>query len=73
MSLPAVTPADRVLGDQDEVVVHHGVALYAEALCEELFLRCLAGRTRHRRRRAAGVERLARALCDHLHIDSVLA
>ena len=59
--------------DQDEVVVHHRVTLDAEAFRQEFLLR----RFRVDEHdvgvaAAAGIERLAGALRDHLHIDSGL-
>ena len=59
--------------DQDEVVVHHRVALYAEAFGEEFFLGGLGvdeydiGVTA-----ATGIECLPGSLRDNLHIDTGL-
>ena len=59
--------------DQHEVVVHHVEALHAEALGEE-FLLLRLGVDEHHVGVAAprGVERLAGALRDHLHVDAGL-
>ena len=57
--------------DQDEVVVHHRIALHAEALGEEGFLGG-PGMDEHDVGIAAPrrVERLAGALGHHLHLDA---
>ena len=59
--------------DQDEVVVHHRVALYAEAFGEEFFLGGL-GVDKYDIGVPAptGIERLPGSLCDNLHIDTGL-
>ena len=59
--------------DQDEVVVHDGVALHAEAVGDELLLLRLGMDEHHVGIAApAGVERLAGALRHHLHVDAGL-
>ena len=57
--------------DQDEVVVHHGVALDAKAFGEKLFL-CGFCVDEHDVgiATARGIERLPRALRHHLHVDA---
>ena len=59
--------------DQDEVVVHDGIALHAKAVGEELFFLRL-GMDEHDVGIAApgGVERLSGALRHHLHVDAGL-
>jgi hypothetical protein len=59
--------------DQDEVVVHHRVALYAEPIGDEFFLGCL-GVDKHNVGVPAttGIECLPGSLCEHLHIDAGL-
>ena len=59
--------------DQDEVVVHHRIALHAEAVGDELLLLRLGVHEHHVGVAApAGVERLAGALRHHLHVDAGL-
>ena len=59
--------------DQDEVVVHHRIALHAEAVGDEFLLLRLGVHEHHVGVAApAGVERLAGALRDHLHVDAGL-
>ena len=59
--------------DQDEVVVHHRIALHAEAFGEEFLFRRLGVHEHHVGVAApAGVERLAGALRHHLHVDAGL-
>jgi len=74
MSFAAVDAGGSLFGPiQDESLYITGCALPDEALCEEFFLSCLAWtNTTSASPRPAGVERLACALCDHLHIDTGL-
>ena len=59
--------------DQDEVVVHHRIALHAEAFGDEFLLLRLGVHEHHVGIAApAGVERLAGALRDDLHVDAGL-
>ena len=59
--------------DQDEVVVHHRIALHAEAFGDELLFLRLGMHEHHVGiAAAAGVERLAGALRHHLHVDAGL-
>ena len=74
MSLPPLMPAGSLFrSDQDEVVVHHRVALYAEPIGDEFFLGCL-GVDKHNVGVPAtsGIECLPGSLCEHLHIDAGL-
>jgi len=59
--------------DQDEVVIHHGVALDAKTFGHKFFFRRF-GVDEHDVGIAAagGIERLSRALCHHLHVDAGL-
>src|SRR5262249_13742545 len=56
--------------DQDEVVVHHRVAFYAEPIGDEFLLGCL-GVDKHDVGVPAttGIECLPSSLCEHLHIN----
>src|SRR5262249_38262474 len=74
-NVPAAVDAGGVAlrADQDEVVVHNWVPLYAESFGEEFFLSWLCvhkydiGITA-----PSGIKCLAGPLCDHLHINSGL-
>src|SRR5215472_19102100 len=59
--------------DQDEIVIHHGVALHARAFGDELLLLRLRMNEHDIGVAApAGVERLAGALRHHFHVDAGL-
>ena len=59
--------------DQNEVVIHHGIALHAEALGQEFFLGRFGMHEYHVGVTApSGVERLASPLRHHLHVDAGL-
>ncbi len=74
MSFVPLMPAVFALRpDQDEVVVHHRIALHAEAVGDEFLLLRPRVHEHHVGVAApAGVERLAGALRDHAHVDAGL-
>jgi hypothetical protein len=59
--------------NENEIVEHHWVALSTEALCEKFFLSRFGVHEDHIGvATPRGVERLARAQSDHLHVDAGL-